>query len=99
MRRMILPCLMVAWLVCPRIAAAQEPDPIKRALDQARSDHGRRRDAAKVKLSQDIEATIKAAADKSDLPGLKQLEAQKEAFDRDGQLPTGAMVAKARLTY
>ncbi len=91
--------LTTVGLVPLTIATAQESDPIKKELNQARVDQDRKLEAAKAKLGKAIEAKLEETAAKSDLPGLKRLEAIKAAYERDQELPADAMIAKARVAY
>ena len=99
MRRIVVLMLTTAWLVFPHTAKSQSVDAIQQALAKARQDETRKIESARKKLGKAIETKIDEVAKKSDLAGLKQLQAQKDAFETNGELPSGACVAKARVTY
>jgi hypothetical protein len=93
-----LPIGLLMWVAFSPITAA-DTDPIKVELDKARVVYTKRAEAAKEKLLLAIDNKLKEVAGKGDLDGVKDIKTQKDLFHKDGKLPSGAYLGRAKSDY
>jgi hypothetical protein len=97
-KRMLLQFVLSAGLL---LAETPSPatDPIKDELDAARIARSERIDAAKEAFLIAIDEKLKAVAENGNFKLAKEINAQKELFEKDGTLPKAAQLSRAKAAY
>src|ERR1700690_4163856 len=93
------PLLAMMVFILPAVCRIATADTIRDDLDAARKKHDQAVATAKQTLSKAIVSKIKDAAQKEDLASIKDLMAEKEAFDTDETLPTNPLLTEDVVRY
>ena len=93
-----LTCLL-CLLVGTSATAQDQVETIGRKLDEARKAVVRTEDSARRAFLAEMTKQSELAAKRSDLEAVKRIDAEREAFETDGKLPTNPYVALSRKRF